>query len=103
MWIISLEDSSQLLIAEDQFFSLSTIGWSADGTSWGWQSVEDAFGVGPDAWVELAVGDGFVLARVEVFETFAEEDFDSETGVTTSSGSSSAISAPRWFIARPAG
>ena len=45
------------------------IGWSADGTDWGWQDAADAFGI--DAadghpWVTLAVGDDFVLARVDV-------------------------------------
>ena len=42
------------------------VGWSANGTHWGWQTVETAFGITEDgdSWVELAVGNGFVLARV---------------------------------------
>ena len=45
------------------------IGWSAGGTDWGWQDAVDAFGIDTDEghpWVRLAVGDDFVLARVDV-------------------------------------
>ena len=45
------------------------IGWSADGTDWGWQDAADAFGIDTDEghpWVTLAVGDDFVLARVDI-------------------------------------
>ena len=45
------------------------LGWSADGADWGWQTPADAFGIDPseanEASVWLAVGDGFMLARVE--------------------------------------
>ena len=47
----------------------SWIGWSADGTDWGWQDAVDAFGIDAGEghpWVHLAVGDDFVLARVDV-------------------------------------
>ena len=61
------------------FFFLNTIegspqpemwvGWSVQGVDWGWQTLADAFGIeadeSGDPWVELAVGDGFVLARVQ--------------------------------------
>lgn len=44
------------------------IGWSAGGTSWGWQDAAEAFGTDTGgtypAPVELAVGADFVLARV---------------------------------------
>ena len=80
----------------------SWVGWSADGTAWGWERVEDAFGaVGNNSWVEIAVGDGFVIARVEEFD----ESFESaaiEDGGSSSSGSVTATSEghePRWFIA----
>jgi hypothetical protein len=80
----------------------SWVGWSADGTAWGWERVEDAFGaVGNNSWVEIAVGDGFVIARVEEFD----ESFESaaiEDGGSSSSGSVTAISEgheQRWFIA----
>ena len=45
------------------------IGWSAGGTDWGWQDAADAFGIDTadgHPWVTLAVGDDFVLARVDV-------------------------------------
>ena len=47
----------------------SWIGWSTDGTDWGWQDAVDAFGIDTDEghpWVDLAVGNDFVLARVDV-------------------------------------
>ncbi|MCY3952749.1 MAG: hypothetical protein OXG69_09410 [bacterium] len=60
------------------------IGWSADGEGWGWQTADDAFGIDTAdglVRIELAVGDDFVLARVEVFDG---SDVDSS----------------RWFIGR---
>lgn len=63
------------------------VGWSADGVDWGWQTLADAFGNEgfrpDDAWVQLAVGDGFVVARVQDFS-----DISSPNPET------------RWFIAR---
>ena len=46
------------------------LGWSADGVEWGWQSPADAFRIDPpseanEASIQLAVGDGFVLALVQ--------------------------------------
>jgi len=68
------------------------IGWSTDGTAWGWQSVADAFEIdaGPiyPAPIELAVGDGFVLARVPVVTGGGEMD-----------PSPPRTSDIRWFIA----
>ncbi len=47
------------------------LGWSADGAEWGWQTPADAFGIDPaeadEPRVLLAVGDGFVLARMQQF------------------------------------
>lgn len=83
------------------------VGWSADGVDWGWEAVDQAFGLDPDAqaWVELAVGDGFVLARVESYEGFDEvESFDADDGRVVTSGSETFESSePRWFIARVPG
>ena len=46
------------------------VGWSADGTSWGWQTMTEAFGVGAgEAWLELAVGHDFAVAAVQPFGT----------------------------------
>ena len=44
------------------------VGWSADGTTWGWESLADAFGTDDgDISVEFAVGGDFVIARVAEF------------------------------------
>ncbi len=51
------------------------LGWSADGAKWGWQTPADAFGIEPseadDRLVELAVGDGFVLARIQHYDDYS--------------------------------
>ena len=70
------------------------IGWSADGDGWGWQTADDAFGIDTAdgvARIELAVGDDFVLARVEVFEVPDKPagPLDPDRQRPT----------PRWFIA----
>ena len=42
------------------------IGWSTDGVDWDWQAALDAFGFEPSRFdVEMAVGDGFVLASIQ--------------------------------------
>ena len=42
------------------------VGWSTDGTDWDWQTAVDAFGFEPlERGIEIAVGDGFVLASVD--------------------------------------
>ncbi len=72
------------------------LGWSADGNTWGWQTLPKAFGL-PDlsdieeelTKVKLAVGEDFVIARVQTYET--AEDPAMLLGQT-----------PRWFIARTA-
>ncbi len=46
------------------------VGWSADGTRWGWESLADAFGTeGTEVWAEFAVGQDFIVARVASWET----------------------------------
>jgi len=41
------------------------VGWSTDGIVWDWQTAVDAFGFEPlDSGIEIAVGEGFVLASV---------------------------------------
>ena len=51
------------------------LGWSVDGVEWGWQTPADAFGIEPyeadDRLVELAVGDGFVLARIQHYDDYS--------------------------------
>ena len=74
------------------------MGWSIDGSAWGWQTIASAFDLADSeaeyADVALAVGANFVLARVVVFEV---EVFDA----TSAGDSATAMSAqhPRWFIA----
>ena len=66
------------------------IGWSTDGGAWGWQSVDDAFGIdagGTSPHVELAVGEDFVLALVLV-----ASGGESQPSATPSTHA-------RWFIA----
>lgn len=43
------------------------VGWSADGSAWGWQTMADAFGVdNASPGAQFAVGGDFVIARVDV-------------------------------------
>ena len=45
------------------------VGWSADGSAWGWQSLADAFGIhDASIWPEFAVGHDFVITRVATFQ-----------------------------------
>ena len=75
------------------------VGWSADGTSWVWQTLSEAFGLTDLTEidkeftnVELAVGEDFVIARVQAYSATPSE---------TSSDDSIMLSghAPLWFIA----
>ena len=75
------------------------VGWSIDGSAWGWRTISDAFNLADSdtehANVDLAVGTNFVLARVETYEADPSD---------TTGGGDGAISltpqSPRWFIAR---
>ena len=77
------------------------VGWSADGSAWGWQTMADAFGI-DDASVrgQLAVGGDFVIARV-----VATQDEEVEVGTNTQ-GDWAFVSVQsserplRWFIGR---
>lgn len=89
------------------------IGWSVDGTDWDWQIPLEAFGLpeqldGANSFTEIqvAVGQDFVLAQVQIFE-FPPDGFDEDAGVAAGDGQPSALrTAPeisasplRWFIA----
>lgn len=92
------------------------VGWSLDGTDWEWQTLQEAFGL-PEGTqdgnsfteVEVAVGDDFVLAKVQTF-VFSEADFDEDAQIGAGDGQSESTSAyhtapastspSRWFIAR---
>ena len=97
------------------------VGWSAEGTAWGWQLMADAFGIDDgEPWAEFAVGGDFVLARVQVIEVpqiLGSADGQTEIATTVGSDSSGSASSaggqagiawgtsgdlqpPRWFIAR---
>lgn len=93
------------------------VGWSQDGTDWAWQTLQEAFGLpmrseGDDSitGVELAVGQNFVIAKVQTYELpppLFEEDPEIAFGVGQSASDSAPLIAmdelfhpPRWFIAR---
>ncbi|WP_419910782.1 hypothetical protein [Candidatus Poriferisodalis sp.] len=94
----------------DSPFADIWVGWSADGADWGWQTVQEAFGLGDVAAdVRLAVGEDFVIASVWAYTTV--ESGSSATGgpdgtdrltegSVTWAIDSSASAGPRWFIAR---
>jgi hypothetical protein len=67
---------------------LQWVGWSPDGTRWGWESLADAFEIDEAAiiWAEFAVGQDFVIARVAAWQA-------SDPGGTTE------VRPPRWFLA----
>ena len=75
------------------------VGWSADGTDWGWQTLSDAFGL-TDLTdlekeftnIEVAVGNDFVLARVQAYQA-DPSDSSSDNGLMLAGQS------PRWFFA----
>ena len=74
------------------------VGWSADGTDWGWQTMVDAFDITDGVpWAQMAVGHDFVIARVEAWQVpdpGSISDGQSGTvGITSDE-------APRWFLAR---
>ena len=54
------------------------IAWSADGTDWSFERVVDTFGLaeGQDAWTQVAVGDGYVVAMLETFDATQTESFE---------------------------
>ncbi len=82
------------------------VGWSADGTDWAWQTLQEAFGL-PEiseddnsfTEVQVAVGQSFVLAQVQTFE-FPEDEGGVGDGQADSTSASISPSPIRWFIAR---
>lgn len=67
------------------------VGWSAEGTDWGWQSLADAFGIHrATIWPEFAVGHDFVIARVAAFQHPDPADPTDDGQVLPT----------RWFLAR---
>ena len=78
------------------------VGWSADGTYWGWQTQADAFGIDEDeaaSWAQFAVGRDFVIAQVQVFpRPEPSEATDGQSGMLMASDGEA--HPPRWFIAQ---
>ena len=72
------------------------VGWSADGTAWGWESLADAFGIDDgDIWTEFAVGRDFVIARVVTFQLLDPAD---QSGPSVSQDGH--VLPTRWFLAK---
>lgn len=77
------------------------LGWSADGSHWGWQAVTDAFDIDDEGepWVELAVGGDFVIAQVQIFPPPEPSEATSQQSATLTA-SSSEPPPLRWFVAQ---
>ena len=82
------------------------VGWSSDGTDWGWQDARGAFGLGDvEAHVVVAVGSDFVIASVWAFTPVEASSSESRgpdgRDIIVESVEQSAESVgQRWFIAR---
>ncbi len=94
------------------------LGWSANGTDWGWQTLSDAFNLptlGDDedgfSSVSLAVGRDFIIAHVLHWRTSGSDSAQAGPAVSSPDSDSGdddyAISSsitppqpPRWFIAK---
>ena len=117
----AIDGSTAPLTLEDFEPPSVWMGWSAEGTAWGWQPTADAFGIDDgEPWAEFAVGGDFVLARVQIIEVpQILGSADGQTEIATTEGSEASGSAgsaggqagiawgtsgdpqpPRWFIAR---
>ncbi len=82
------------------------VGWSSNGTDWGWQDAREAFGLGDvEAHVVVAVGSDFVIASVWAFTPVEASSSESRgpdgRDIIVESVEQSAESVgQRWFIAR---
>ena len=78
------------------------VGWSADGSAWGWQTVQEAFGIGEvDAQITVAVGGNFVVASVHVFQPVGMSSLLEGDAADGGAVVASTIARDqRWFIAR---
>ena len=79
------------------------LGFSADGTDWGWQRLPDALGITrgePSA--QLAVGRDFVIARVETYHGSAYDQTVPAPGGSSEQEQpiGQEPGRPRWFVAR---
>lgn len=68
------------------------VGWSRDGIRWGWESAQEAFGLGDtDSVARFAVGEDFVIAMVMLIPSPEFAEGADEAG---------RIPESRWFVAR---
>ncbi|WP_419864059.1 hypothetical protein [Candidatus Poriferisodalis sp.] len=68
------------------------VGWSRDGVQWGWESAQEAFGLGDmDAVARFAVGEDFAIAMVWLIPPPELSSGADEAG---------RIPETRWFVAR---
>ncbi len=118
IFMLAVDGMTAPLTLEEFEVPMIWVGWSAEGTAWGWQLMADAFGIADgEPWAEFAVGADFVLARVQTIE--APQVLGSAGGqaeIATIEGSETFASAgaqagtawgssvepqpPRWFISR---
>ena len=75
------------------------VGWSTDGVNWGWQTLSDAFGIQETKdnplSMELAVGNGFVVAKVLQFSPYEPPT----TALDVQGDGDGSDLNSRWFIA----
>ena len=92
------------------------VGWSANGTDWGWQTISDAFNLpalGADeagySVGNLAVGKDFVIANVLRWRTSGSDSAQSDSSAPSpdsgdgdygESSSPTGSQPPRWYIAK---
>ena len=77
------------------------VGWSANGSAWGWQTMADAFGIdNASVWGEFAVGGDFVIARVDATQVEVVANTDAQGDYAYASAQSGVGLQARWFIAR---
>ena len=86
---------------EDYEMPETWVGWSADGSAWGWQTMADAFGIdNASAGSEFAVGSDFVIARVDATQVEVAVSTNAQGDYAYASAQSSVGLQARWFIAR---
>ena len=98
------DSSSATLAAAPEGYEMpeTWVGWSADGSVWGWQTMADAFGIdNASVRAQLAVGGDFVIAQVDVTQIEdVEADTDAQGDYAYATAQYGVESQERWFIAR---
>ena len=107
-------DSDSVMLSEFDQARL-WVGWSDNGSKWGWQTVAEAFDLtnladmGIEVYqVNLAVGDDYAIAQIQIIQTMDSLPADADASaapIMQRAGNSSSPSVytsplpPRWFIA----